>query len=267
MNFETAVLAAFSPTGTGKAVVERIARGLDPARIEWVDITRPDVRARPLRVSKNDLLIVVAPVYMGRIPALLGDWLNAVQADGTPTVCVVVYGNRVYGDALLELKDALARKGCVPVAAAAYIGEHSFSHGDLPIADGRPDGDDLAHAEAFGRKVRDKLQGTVSMASMSPLAVPGTYPYDGKTELWDVDFIAVDDGRCIHCGECVEACPTGAIDPDDGSRIDIKTCITCAACIKACPEDARSIKPGPVLDAAKRLNGMCKEPKQPETFL
>lgn len=267
MNIETVVLATFSPTGTGKAVAEGIARGLDPARVDLVDITRPEVRARPLQVSKNDLLVVAAPVYMGRIPALLGEWLAAVRADGTPTVCVVVYGNRVYDNALLELKDALVKQGCVPVAAAAYIGEHSFSHGDLPIAEGRPDADDLGHAEAFGRKVRDKLQGTVSMTTMSPLAVPGAFPYEGKTELWDVDFIAVDEGRCIQCGECIEACPMGAIDPDDGTKIDIKTCITCAACIKACPENARSIKPGQVLDAAKRLNEACREPKQPENFL
>ena len=50
-----------------------------------------------------------------------------LQAHNTPAVCVVVYGNRAYDDALLELKDILTERGCRPIAGAAFIGEHSFS--------------------------------------------------------------------------------------------------------------------------------------------
>ena len=57
----------------------------------------------------------------------------------TPAVCVVVYGNRAYDDALLELKDILARRGCRPIAGAAFIGEHSFATPETPTARGRPD--------------------------------------------------------------------------------------------------------------------------------
>ena len=78
------------------------------------------------------------------MPALLNEWLQAIQARNTPVVCVVVYGNRVYDNALLELKDLLTKRGCIPIASAAFIGEHSFHSSNLPAASvGRPDIRDL----------------------------------------------------------------------------------------------------------------------------
>lgn len=42
-------------------------------------------------------------------------------------ICLVVYGNRVYDDALRELKDILIADGCNPIAVGAFIGEHCLS--------------------------------------------------------------------------------------------------------------------------------------------
>ena len=56
---------------------------------------------------------------------------------------MVVYGNRDYEDALLELSDRAKDWGLTPVAAGAFIGEHSYSRPSLPVAEGRPDEDDL----------------------------------------------------------------------------------------------------------------------------
>jgi hypothetical protein len=47
--------------------------------------------------------------------------------------------------------------GCIPIAAGAFIGEHSFSSDKRPIALGRPDQHDLSQAEAFGRTIKEKL--------------------------------------------------------------------------------------------------------------
>ena len=127
MNIESVKLVYFSPTGTTKAVVRAIAHGISHENVEELDITRPAARIQPLQTSEKELLIVGVPVYMGRVPALLTDWLHAIRAHNTPAVCVVVYGNRTHEDALLELKDILAKDGCVPVAGGAWIGEHSFS--------------------------------------------------------------------------------------------------------------------------------------------
>ena len=46
-------------------------------------------------------------------------------------------------------------------------------------------------------------------------------------------------GACVHCGECVAACPTGALTANGGTvRYDIAKCVMCDACIKVCTHSA-----------------------------
>jgi len=174
--------------------------------VEIIDITRPDARKKPLQTSENDLLIIAVPVYMGRVPALLMEWLQAITAQKTPVVCVVVYGNRAYDDALLELKNIMTKFGCKPIACATYIGEHSFSNPETPVAEGRPDAQDLHLTELFGRKIDEKLQSFLSVDQISEVNVPGIYPYRGDSKLWIMDFIVVSD-ECTQYGVCAKEIP------------------------------------------------------------
>ena len=274
MKIQSLKLVCFSPTGTTKAVVEGIARGIDQSNVELIDITTPGTRKQTLQTSDHELLIIGVPVYMGRVPALFTEWLPALQAHNTPAVCVVVYGNRAYEDALIELKDMLAKRGCTPIAGAAYIGKHSFSNDGTPTTNDRPDAGDLHHAELFGRKIQEKLNTIPSGDQVSEVTLPGCHPYRGEpchpyrrdSKFWNVDFIAVSD-ECVQCGICAEVCPVGAVDPEHSSKIDTEKCITCCSCIKFCPNQARTIKPGMVRDAALRVSTLYKERREPECFI
>lgn len=265
MKLQSLKLICFSPTGTTKAVIQAVGRGINYSNVELIDITKPNARKQQLQTSENELLVVAVPVYMGRVPALLSEWLSEIKAHNTPTACIVVYGNRVYDDALLELKDILIKCGCIPIAGAAYIGEHSFSSSETPIAEARPDASDLNHAELFGRKINEKLISVSSVGQISDINIPGKYPHGGITALWSVDFVSISNG-CTQCGICAENCPVGAIDSENSNLIDTKKCISCCACIKKCPQNARTMKPGLVKDAAVRLNKLYKERREPVFF-
>ena len=264
MEIQSVKLVSFSPTGTSKTVVQAVARGIGHGNEELIDLTRPEVRKQQLQTPENALLIVAVPVYVGRVPDLVIEWLQSIQAEKTPAVCIVVYGNREFDDALLELRDILTERGCRPVAGAAFIGEHSFSTDDTPIAVSRPDADDVKQAEEFGRKVKETLQSIQTADQIPDLSVPGNHPYRVFEGALTMDIDVTDD--CVQCGVCAEACPVEAIDPEDSRAHDQQKCILCCACIKACPENARSMRPGPIKDIAMNLHKMCSERKEPDVF-
>ena len=82
---------------------------------------------KPIEIPDDELTVVAVPVYGGRVLKLLWNACVRFMPHHAPVVPVVVYGNRDYEDALLELTDALTEAGFVPVAASAFVGEHSFS--------------------------------------------------------------------------------------------------------------------------------------------
>ncbi|MBQ1448628.1 MAG: 4Fe-4S binding protein [Coriobacteriales bacterium] len=44
---------------------------------------------------------------------------------------------------------------------------------------------------------------------------------------------------CIGCSACVNECPQGAIEIQDGQAVvDEATCVECGICVDACPASA-----------------------------
>jgi len=259
-------LMYFSPTHTTRRILEEIAKGIGQETTTIIDITKSETRDRKPPVFGNDLVIMGAPVYSGRLPKHAAQYFAGLKAEGALAVPVVVYGNRAYEDALLELKDLAGKSGFIPLAAGAFIGEHSFCSNEFGIAENRPDKEDLDKAFAFGRKIARILDGIGSLKDIKPLTVPGHFPYKEIVPRGPMDFIEVTDD-CDGCGVCVAACPESAIDETKKYATLTERCIYCCACIKACPPGARIMKEGPLKGVAKTLSENCSARKEPETFM
>lgn len=254
----------FSPAGTTKTIVNAIERGLNINFSEQTDITNPNTRKMKTETASDELLLIAVPVYMGRVPSVLTDYFNNFIAYNTPVICVVVYGNRAYDDALLELKDLMTKCGCKIVAAAAFIAEHSFSSSEFPSSVGRPDKNDLQIAENFGKKIKSIIENLSTIDEIKNFIIPGNYPYGGTKNLWHLDFISVNE-NCNKCLNCVNNCPVAAINYHDVGEIDINKCTLCCACIKLCPQQAKTMKAGPMREAAIRCTKFTDR-KEAELF-
>ena len=181
--------------------------------------------------ADGDLLIVGVPLYTGRIPSFVLPPLSKVDGAGRWALPVAVCGNVRMGTCLAELCAVLKRQG-------------------FPIAKGRPDQDDLRQAAEFGRRVA----GRIAQDAADITCIYGSNLYirmyvSGSTEA--TGFVSMgarhratirvsehNTQLCDDCGNCVEACPTGCIDPES-YLVQDETCIRCFACTSVCASGAK----------------------------
>ncbi|MDE6507487.1 MAG: 4Fe-4S dicluster domain-containing protein [Alistipes sp.] len=262
----------FSPTGTTRRVASAIAQAV-AANGQPLETDLTHTEAPALTMSSDAVAILAAPVYGGHVPPLALERLAGLRGNGTPAVIVAVYGNRAFEGAAAELAAWAQRHGFRPIAAAAFVGEHSYSGPATPIAAGRPDGQDLAEAAAFGKRIREKLgRDDLGEIDARRLRAPRTplFPllrFIGfvLAYLWRqrrqpaTPAPETDAARCTRCGSCATLCPTQAIAPGDELHTDPQRCIRCCACVKGCPTGARSYET-PFAAALSRNFSLRKPP-------
>jgi len=264
MEIREVVAIYFSPTGTTQRAVTAFAAGMG-LPFEAIDLTVPKVRKAFNRsFVKDELVVAGLPVYGGKLPMYLDDFFSGLKGDGTPAVATVTYGNREYDDALVELKMRLEERGFIVKAAAAFIGEHTFSQN---IATGRPSADDLAVIAGFGKQTATSITanatGKLNFKGTYPFAVAGYDP--AKPGLSPTRPPIVTDETCNLCGICADTCPWGAIDKTDCKTINNAICSRCFRCIKICPSGAKKVTDEkfltflPIFEA--RLNAKRQEPE------
>lgn len=270
----------YSPTHTSKKIARSIGEGTGIARRQETDLTTDSGKAE---ITVMDAICVVAvPVYGGLVAPTAAERILRLKAVNCVAVPVVVYGNRDYEDALVQLRDLLRGQGFTPLCGAAFIGEHSYSRPGMPVAEGRPDSNDLRIAREFGqalfRKLTDELGISDAPAPDSrhfaltydtPLDtliatadMKGNVPY--KTIGKPTPQAPVVNENCYGCGDCAGWCPTGAISIKDGrSDTQIDLCTKCCACVKFCPTGARTFD----TPYTAMLHEKCSVRREPEIFV
>ena len=261
MKPETVCTVVFSPTGTSKKIAAAVARGVasrageapaESAALKTIDLTHTAPQSATL--PADTVAVIAAPVYGGHVAPTAVKRLETLRGAGTPAVIIAVYGNRAFEKAVAELAELAARQGFVPVAAAAFVGEHSYSTDANPIAAGRPDAQDLAAAAAFGAAVRKKLDAgdlaPIDARKLKDVRTPllpmlrfirFVVGYRRRQKKNPVVFLPAGNAdRCTHCGRCAAICPTQAIARGDEAYTDPARCIRCCACVKGCPVGART---------------------------
>ncbi len=259
----------FSPTGTTKHVLLGIIQGIAPDEIKGYDLTPPINRESfHLEFDQEDNLVLLGiPVYEEHVPHFLWDTLNGIKAKGQSIILVVVYGNIGFGMSLIELKNWAKEAGFNVIAAAAFIGEHSFSHKGLPLAEGRPDTEDMKFARDFGISIAKKLKEKPSMLKEIPgnlLLMARLLPKDSSK--FFAHYPESDLNKCTRCNRCLNICPSGAIDLGT-LKIDHTKCLHCFACVRVCAPGARKIKLKIAPLVKTVLAQQTKQRKTPEVFI
>jgi NAD-dependent dihydropyrimidine dehydrogenase PreA subunit/flavodoxin len=263
----------FSATGTTRKVVSGISKkiseniGMDIA-INEIDFTMPEIRKKPVCFTEEDVVIIGVPVYAGRVPNVLLKYLNSIVGNDTLAIPVVVYGNRNYDDALIELRDILELNGFKVIAGGAFIGEHSFSK---ILAKNRPDDKDMDIACDFANQIYKRI---TTLDEIQPLVIKGNKPYRKYYMPKTKEGITADirkvipktNSNCNDCKLCVSVCPMGSIDFDDVSKLN-GICIKCGACVKKCPTNAKYYGDVDYLRHKHELEVQFSYRREPELFI
>ena len=268
MNFDKVKLVYFSPTRTTQTIVGGIAQGIGIDNVSHIDLTPPAAYTMNIEEMGDELVVIGVPVYEGRVAGTAIPRLKRLKGNNTPAVVVVVYGNRDFEDALIELNDLAEELGFIPVAGGAFIGEHSFATEIRPMANGRPDAEDMSAAEAFGVKIRDKMRNMDLIMGMPRVEIPGNRPYINRDRsgLADRSASTLED-ICTLCGTCALCCPVGAISVEDTVKTDNMACILCCACVKNCPTGAREVADPMINKIANWVSKNFQARKAPVSFI
>ena len=245
------IIVFFSPAGTTRRVALHIEHCLAECGItaRLVDLGLPaggPVQASGLGLDGPCCLWIGSPVYCDHALPLVAEWIEGLKPSARGwAVPFVTWGGVTSGLALPELADLLQARGFQTVGAAKVLAEHSSLWAAAePLGAGRPDAADLA-------QVGDLVAGVVAnLAQAAPVPLdlrlldylsPSLRTEAASKSLAKAKSMMpaprAIETRCTQCGECVAACPVGAITLDP-YPVMAEHCVRCQQCVRICPEGA-----------------------------
>jgi len=263
----------YSQTGHTRRIGQLLARVCQNLNLQ---VTSSDIRdVNPLDADKDEFLIIGSPVFYYDTPPYVKEWIeSAPDLAGRPVASFVTFGGPE-GDqhnAASNILKHLSRKGGVPVGLNTFLNMGTFplswDAAGVQAHKHLPNEETFEKARKYARTLIQRIQeGAI-------------YEVDKKITLrrvstgfnprfWTkfaIENHTIDKAECIHCGTCLEKCPTDAIDLE-AYTVDTDTCILCFGCINNCPAQAvvmeyKGERVYGFKEFLKRNNIIIKEPRE-----
>lgn len=225
----------FSGTGNSRYVAKKIAEISDDEIIS-INQRLKDNNYSPVKSGKP--LVFVGPVYAGRLPRVMEDYIRKAKFSGTLRAYFVVTCAQTPWVTVQYVEKLCTEKGF------SLLGFNSVVMPQGYIAGGGTQPKEvndriLKEAEskitAIAEMIRDKQmlpKEQPGKAMMSKVLNPIMYSMMISAK----GFTATD--KCTGCGKCVDRCPLNNVKIKNCKPSWGKNCTHCMACIAGCPEEA-----------------------------
>ena len=176
----------FSPTGGTEKVADAITNtwGLP---VNKIDLSNAETDYSSLSFEKDDIVLIAAPSFGGRVPSLATQRISNIHGNHTPCVIVCVYGNRAYEDTLIELS-GFAKK------ISEKINNNLTSLSTPQIPGTRP------YKKAAGIGLVPKADNNCTDCGLCARQCPAQAISKENPKV-------TDSKKCISCMRCVVQCP------------------------------------------------------------
>lgn len=225
----------FSGTGNSRYVAKRIAEIIND---ETISINQRLKENDYSLVNSDRTLIFVGPVYAGRLPRVMNDYIKKVNFIGTKEVYFITtcastpWATVKYVHKLCEEK-AFSLKGfnsiIMPQGYIVGGGTQPKEVNEKILAEAEPKIIEIAKMIKDEQNLPQEQPGK---SVMSKVLNPMMYSFMINAK----GFYVTD--KCSNCGKCETRCPLNNIKIVNGKPVWGKDCTHCMACIGGYPTEA-----------------------------
>lgn len=225
----------FSGTGNSRYVANKIAEVSDD---KIISINQRIKKCDYSTVETDRPLVFVGPVYAGRFPRIMDEYISKVSFKGTKQVYFICTCAATPWQTVRYIKKMCEQKQfsligfnsvVMPQGYIAGGGTQPKEVNDKVLKEAEP------KIVKIAEMIRDKKvlpEEQPGKAIMSQVLNPIMY-----SMMINAKGFAVTD-KCTGCGKCADRCPLNNIRIENSKPSWGKNCTHCMACIAGCPSEA-----------------------------